>query len=76
MNVGNIIVQFLLFYLSEKYGSKEFFTGVLFLSTSFTTIIFYFQLFYFSECFLSFKVPFVALTDYRCLKFLILHQKF
>ena len=41
-------MQFLLFYLSNCI-SKEFFISVLFFSTSFTTIVFYFQLFYFSD---------------------------
>ena len=43
---------------------------MLFLSTSFATMVFDFQLFHFSDCFLSFKVAFVVLTAYRCLKFL------
>ena len=76
-NVGHAIAQFLLFYLPEKYNSGEFFCGVHFLST-FCPLLARpsssFQLFYFLECFLSFKVAFVVRTDYRYLKFLFLHQ--
>ena len=68
-NVGHNIVQFLLFYLSTKYSSGKFSTVCSSFSTSCTTIVSISSFNYFSECFLSFKVAFVVLTDYQCLNF-------